>query len=477
MKKEEKQLFVLSILITIAIILSSANAQVTIGSGEAPAKTSLLQIKDQEADAFNVTSKSGGFILPRTALMDMYTLEPYAKPDNLDYQDLKRESVGMLVYNITANDHFTPGVYFWDGEKWVSMISTNITEPGGPNKPDPPITNIDDPTMLELPNSYILPQGATLIFPVMKCYATWKQVLNLEEYDLEGAIEVELLWQSKQNLVKSIALDGGDKGRDSYIKVETRDIDGNATIAIKIDGQTMWSWHLWVTNYDPSEESAQRTHNGYTMMDRNLGALYSEGGNILSGGLLYQWGRKDPFPGTASLSLDNVERRIYDIHNNLVTILKEAAPASGDNRPYSVRHPITFLTSTTDWSGVGESGNHYWNNQGKKGFVDPCPAGWRVPKDETVWAGLPTGHEYRDQMGLYWDRNDIAGGFYPTAGYREAATGNLVISKNMGYSWTGYSPPNESASAFALYFAQWDFNMGKRVPKATATTVRCVKDE
>lgn len=478
-----RQFILFNILFLFGVYFSDVHAQVTIGSGKAPAKTSLLQIKDQEADENNITSKTGGFLLPRTELVDIRSLEPYADSKDHEYQNLKRESVGLLVYNMTANEDILPGVYYWDGNKWVSMISTNTTEPSNPYSPDPSITNIDDHNMLKLPNAYILDQGQTLIFPVMKAYAAWKQILDREEDKLSGALQPILLWQTKQDLIKSVSLNAGDKGLNSYIKVETRDIDGNAVIALKMGDEIIWSWHLWVTDYDPDEEGAHRVNNGYTMMDRNLGALHSSSGSILTAGMMYQWGRKDPFPNSASLTGNDVERSIYDIDNNLVEIIKETAPA-GDNRPYSLHNPMTFLATNGDWSGMGEAGNYYWNREdGSKGIVDPCPAGWRLPKDFSPWVGLSGDNSYRDNLGLDWDKNGGNGGFYPSAGRREATTGLLEIinsGSRYGYVWIGYSPPNEGINAMVLYFGQWVISKeatGARYPKAMGASVRCMKDE
>ena len=97
----------------------SVLSQVTIGMGEAPARTALLQIKDQSADANNVTGKTGGFLLPRVELVDLKTLQPFMQPTDEGYDDEKKMSVGLFVYNLTtsANDSIYPGLYYWDGEQ------------------------------------------------------------------------------------------------------------------------------------------------------------------------------------------------------------------------------------------------------------------------------------------------------------------------------------------------------------------------
>lgn len=459
-------------------------AQVTIGMDSPPVTISLLQLKDQNPDENNVTSSTGGLVLPRVALVDVYSLEPFALPSEAEYQNLKRESVGMVVYNVTVTATLNPGVHFWDGERWAGMASTYTTNPNDPITPDPE-TNVDDPESLLLPNSYILPQGGTLIIPLMKGYATWKQILDYEEADLMGNITVELLWQTKMSLVRSISLIHKDNTTNSLIpelksqiKIETNNLDGNALVVMKMDGVIMWSWHIWVTNYDSQDSGAQRTNNGYTFMDRNLGALYMEQDNLLSGGLLYQWGRKDPFPGTASLSEDNKDATLYDMNNNAITISKEESLSTLDYRPLSVHNPMTFYyINNGDWAGTGAS-EYYWNRNGQKGITDPCPSGWRVPPDVNVWDGLPTGTDYRDDSGLDWDKDTYNGGYYPAAGYRESGTGNLVISSHEGFYWVAKQKSYTNANvALRLSFRKWNFDVTNATPKAQGNTVRCVKDE
>ncbi|MDH6309313.1 uncharacterized protein (TIGR02145 family) [Dysgonomonas sp. PFB1-18] len=472
-----KILFVL-VYFLIAIFYSTPLiSQVTIGMGAAPSKTGLLQLKDQESDEDNITSTTGGFILPRVALKDIYTLEPFVDPADNEYQNYKRESVGTMVYNVVVlPPDIVPGIYFWDGERWVNVISTNVTEPDPPQTPDDGLynSNIDDPLNLTLPNSYLLQQGHPLIIPVMKGYATWKQVLDPEESDLVGKLTTKLLWQSKQNLIKSVELYGGDKGKDSKVKIETYDVDGNAVVGILINGVVKWSWHIWITNYDPEEEGAYREHNGVTFMDRNLGALYTGKNNILTGGMNYQWGRKDPFPGTSSLEVNDVERKLYDIENNEVSLEKIAAP-SGDNRPNSVENPMTYYTANGNWA---NSNINFWDRGGEKGIVDPCPRGWRVPKNRSVWSGLSEDLKYRavEEGGLNWDKDGYDNGFYPSAGFREATSGNSKISGKVGYYWTSEITDN-STNAYCLFFGVHEINLrDRRALKAQANSVRCVKE-
>jgi hypothetical protein len=105
----------------------SAYAQATIGLDSPPERAALLDLKSQAPDGDNVTSNQGGFILPRVKLVNPETFEPFISTSGADWQsetsraELKRLHTGLQVYNLTANDDFKPGVYFWNGSRWNAL--------------------------------------------------------------------------------------------------------------------------------------------------------------------------------------------------------------------------------------------------------------------------------------------------------------------------------------------------------------------
>jgi len=115
------------LLLTLAacFLLMPTHAQVTIGSGEAPSRAALLEIKDQKPDAQNVTSTKGGLALPRVSLVNSATLEPFIATNDPDWTnattqaELKTTHTGLMVYNLNATSPFTKGIYVWTGEKWA----------------------------------------------------------------------------------------------------------------------------------------------------------------------------------------------------------------------------------------------------------------------------------------------------------------------------------------------------------------------
>ena len=120
------------------------SAQVTIGSGEEPVRAALLELKDRKPETDNVTSKSGGLVLPRVKLTNRKTLDPFIdsandpewkSSDQNIVKKLKDNHAGLIVYNLSVSDPgqanedliLKQGVYIWDGTEW------NISEGGEAN--------------------------------------------------------------------------------------------------------------------------------------------------------------------------------------------------------------------------------------------------------------------------------------------------------------------------------------------------------
>ena len=95
-------------------------------------------------------------------------------------------------------------------------------------------------------------------------------------------------------------------------------------IAVK-DGAILWSWHIW---YPEAEVAGLNSKTGYEVMNMNLGAMHNTPGDVGSYGLLYQWGRKDPFPAAPTLTgtTATVGAPIYDGDDNEIKITNSPSP-------------------------------------------------------------------------------------------------------------------------------------------------------
>lgn len=110
---------------------------------------------------------------------------------------------------------------------------------------------------------------------------------------------------------------------------------------------------------------------GTALSNSNLKPGESEGGeegDVGSLGLFYQWGRKDPFLGAASVSDDvrAVSTGTWEVSNSSIS------PAVAE------QNPMIFYTESYMPNGSWES---------KKTVYDPCPVGWRVPDEVSISAG------------------------------------------------------------------------------------------
>jgi hypothetical protein len=208
---------------------------------------------------------------------------------------------------------------------------------------------------------------------------------------------------------------GADGASDGYFTIETGvAVDGNALVAVKKGTTILWSWHLWMTDYDPyaasistSAAPAQITdvpggvitrfsaaaQDGKYMviMDRCLGQSKARPDQQP----LYQYGRKDPFgynqADGAALYTENL--------------------TATQSRINSVMNP-TFRTNnsagaTADWLNTGEASDGEWDDPTlmgasyvdyrSKSLYDPCPPGWKIPRTRTNLGG----RNYTYTSGIY----------------------------------------------------------------------------
>ncbi len=192
----------------------------------------------------------------------------------------------------------------------------------------------------------------------------------------------------------------------SEIFFKTTGAEGNAIVGIrkKSEGSKpveqrdyLWSWHLWITNYNPAEL-------GQSTMDRNIGAM-----TTTDPGFYYQWDRKDPFPYWGV--------PVYDINGVELTQLRHEV-GSGENKVSAsmlcFQHAALTTTRdlrTTQTNAVKWPYKLFYHTGGKtattlanKNYIgqtvriagswtlptstinwtpqDPSPQGWVLPPDE-----------------------------------------------------------------------------------------------
>ncbi len=223
----------------------------------------------------------------------------------------------------------------------------------------------------------------------------------------------KILWESFGTDVQPERFDliNGICCKDGYIAFQTASSfkEGNASIAaVDASGKVLWSWHLWFTD-QPKEHVYD--NNAGTMMDRNLGATSANPGDVEALGLLYQYGRKDPFVGPSSISNNEVAKTTVEWPSYV-------APAFGTyNVEYTVENPMTFIGGD-QYQAQYEA--RWTTSDSPKSMYDPCPFGWRVP-DKNIWSNAFSGGNYQfDTKKKGYDFASCVSGesvvWYPVAG-------------------------------------------------------------
>lgn len=286
-------------------------------------------------------------------------------------------------------------------------------------------------------------------------------------------IDASILWTDASDVVGSPVVTG--TGVNSLIRVEANN-EGNALIAaVDLNSNSiLWSWHIWVTDYDPDYIGNQVNNNKVVFMDRNLGALNRTPGDINAFGLYYQWGRKDPFPGPAAINLpdDSYDTKpLYDASGNLIGVTCVEVSQS-DNLENSIRNPmILYYNSVYPHNWYPNGHNNLWTNHGEKTPYDPSPDGWKVPESGvgtySPWYGYTTN-------GL-WDYGWIWNGdvYYPAVGGRGVVDGSFRDVGQRGGVW---SATPHGFQAYSFSFGPQGVIIDASLFRAISAPVRCVKD-
>ena len=264
---------------------------------------------------------------------------------------------------------------------------------------------------------------------------------------------------------------------DGYVTFSTPTTlkPGNAVIAAKdADGVILWSWHIWIPASEIAIQDGTALCGAAVIMDRNLGALVATAatGDVdpLSIGLYYQWGRKDPFPGMASMS-----------SNTGAAVAGTAWTAHGttEDTAYAVAHPTEYIHIPNVDEGVWNKDDpaDRWNAEGNlKTIYDPCPVGYRVPLYDSslpMWSG-----SFDDSWTLDVDAKRFSYGaiVFPVCGYIDCWTPSYAKVGERTHIWA--SKWYDAERATCLYYRGDKENKyySQKFYKAKAGSVRCVAE-
>ena len=278
----------------------------------------------------------------------------------------------------------------------------------------------------------------------------FKAVMGNSDATVGNVKKTEVLWESfgtdvMPNVGDLIASAGYKNGYVYFSTPETF-ANGNASIAVRNSKDViLWSWHIWCAEEGWIDQVY--ANEAGTMMDRNLGATSATPGDIGAFGLLYQWGRKDPFLGSCSdsgttLAASTGNWSVVSAHKTIV---------------WAEENPTSFITGSEWCTGVGSgtSPEGYRWKEDEKTLYDPCPVGYRVPDGgaEGFWATayVATLGEGSDK-GRYWELADGTHAWYPAVGGQNYNSGALYNVGFSGNCWSASPIPDSSIYAYDLYF-------------------------
>ncbi len=298
----------------------------------------------------------------------------------------------------------------------------------------------------------------------------FKAVRGNSDFTVGNVKSVEVLWESFGTDVTpqtgDIIASAGYKNGYVYFSTPEAFANGNASIAVRNSkGVILWSWHIWSTAEGWTDQVY--AHNAGTMMDRNLGATSATPGDVGALGLLYQWGRKDPFMGAGSIS-----------ENTFAASTGEWKSVSGSQTvDYAEENPMTFIVGG-EWCRTNMDYTKRWMDS-KKTIYDPCPIGYKVPKggDEDFWKlAYKSASGNSANKGVMWELADSTDAWYPAAGYR-SSSGGLNDVGWTSYYWSTTTTPSDFYSASSLYLSYYvTVYPASNKNRGNGYSVRCVRE-
>ena len=401
-------------------------------------------------------------------------------------------TTGAAAVQNTANCYVisAPGHYM------IPLVYGNAIKNGGTNRSayatsSLPVTNVG--TAL---NPLVDHNGKSITDP-------WIEKTNGKANN--GINTAQVTWADEKDLVM---LSGTPIYRDAngnaFVKFEVKKENiksGNAVISVKKGSTTLWSWHLWFAPKNALDKItvANKQGNKYDFTNEALGwkptawkgTPYStprtvkvkveqiQGNNGVKQyavititqnpattsrtgyTTLYQWGRKDAFPGKSGQPAQGTITWNAGSNMYMQTIIQNPQNyyTAGYNRDGSLNAEAWFAKYYTFynlWS-MNQKDKVTMNQANSQTVVktiyDPSPVGFSVPANDAFTGftenglnggrinvdGTDNAQTYNNNFGHnFWTNSSKTETiFFPATGYREAKDGNIVsYYGNYGDYWT-----------------------------------------
>ena len=359
-----------------------------------------------------------------------------------------------------------------------------------------------------------------------------------------GIDGVQIVWADEKDLVHLDANPIERSGNETYLKFEVKAEhikSGNAVVAVKKGNTIVWSWHLWFApDYvlDPIPVVNRTTPTAYTykFSTENLGWKYTSwtgsayqqprsvkvrveqlggpkkqaeftitqnpGSTPNGSNTVYQFGRKDAFPGGLT---GNTEPTLYPAGQ----LFNKNA---GNNMSITngIQHPGSFYIDGSSWSNNPPAGYSYYNlwsanNTTTQGWdigndlpviktvYDPSPVGFHLPANNAFTRFTTTGKnssnvtEFNVQgakntanftanfgWNFFTDGSNISTIFFPASGVRLYGNGSVGYARDAGDYWLAV--PNNVNSGCGLYIGSFSLYPRSNSTRAYGFAVRPVTE-
>ena len=332
----------------------------------------------------------------------------------------------------------------------------------------------------------------------------WIEKSNAANAGIDGA---KIVWADEKDLVTSPSI-AHDASGDAYLDFEVKQADiksGNAVVAVTKGGTVVWSWHLWFAPKDALDKIEVTNHQGvkYNFTKEALGwkliqwsgSTYSSArtvkvkveqtvanngtkqeavinitqnpGNVKQGATtLYQFGRKDAFPGVDASKLATNSHFTENAGDNM----------SIEN---GIQHPDRYYAGGSNWNNNYGYYNLWsadntvtggWNvgndNLVVKTVYDPSPVGFKMPANNAFTGFTADGKNdgaknvdgtddlqtFSNNFGHnFWTSSSKTATInFPASGFRFSNGGSLTDVGRSGYYWLAV--PGSSSNGCDLLF-------------------------
>ena len=310
-----------------------------------------------------------------------------------------------------------------------------------------------------------------------------------------GVDGAEVVWADAADLVHlSSTPISHDASGNAFLDFEVTAADiqsGNAVVAVKKGGTTVWSWHLWfapkdaldkipVTNYQgkvynftketlgwkPTQWSGSTYDKARTVKVKVVQTIKNGGvaqetvinitqnpGNVKKGATtLYQFGRKDAFPGVDASDLAANSHFTQNAGDNMTIMNNIQNPDKfyiyGSSMYTNYGYYNLWSADNTVTGGYNQ-GN---DNPVVKTVYDPCPVGFKMPANNAFTGFTADGQNngtmnvdgtsdwqtFQNNFGHnFWTNSSKTATInFPASGFRSSGGGSLGVVGNGGYYWS-----------------------------------------